>query len=471
MVSQAVLFPPTWGSKLVRLAGGRRSLFIALGALAAFAALAALPAANVHSNRVIAFVIGPLFFLALATTHALAHSRQARDEQERRYWLDLVLGLGTWTLVCCTNLLSSLELLDRAAIVLYVEFGYALSYVFIVAALETRPHDLDPSAEAGRRTPAWYAAILVAGLFSTLVLLPELANPIGNSIYFSPFMLYTAMDLYIACRAFYFARETSSRRWRFNFASLGFAFSLMLASDLTTVWLKRQPLPLTAGDARDALWLLPFAGLFLAGAAGGFGLEDRRQGPRAPTLSDAFAAPPLTWALFFPVFHFAADRLDWLDPSLAAPRDLVVMTFTLLLLGLAVRQQRRIEKGLVQLVRERREIEEELKESENDLRLLLHRSLAAEHLRAAEERYSKTLGASALMNEAASPENARRDRVAALFEGARLPLRLFAGSRPEEEFFANREARRQEADDGRLASVEQGDWRLVFGDRATKGSP
>lgn len=471
MVSQAATVAPSWGSKLVRLAGGRRSFWLALGSLACFAALASLPAASPSTNYLIAFVIGPLFFLALATAWALHHRRQGKDGPERRYWLELALGLGTWTLVSCANLLASLEVFQRGALLLYVEFGYALSYVFIVAALETRPHDLDPSAEAGRRTPAWYAAILVAGLFSTLVLLPQMENPRGYGIYLSPFMLYTAMDLYIACRALYFAQQTASRRWRWNFGALGLAFSLMLASDLTTVWLKRQPLPVTAGDARDAFWLLPFAALFLAGAAGSFELEDRRQGPRAPTLSDAFAAPPLTWALFFPVFHFAAERLGLLDPLLAEQRDLVVMAFTLLLLGLAVRQQRRFEKGLGQLVRERREMEDELKDSENDLRLLLHRALAGEHLRAAEERYNKTMGASALMNEALSPENARRDRVAALFEGARLPLRLFSVSRPDAEaFFANREARRATAEIGELASLETGDWRMVLSS-AAKGSP
>ncbi len=113
--------------------------------------------------------------------------------------------------------------------------------------------------------------------------------------------------------------------------------------------------------------------MILAGSSGTFKLADRRRPAPAPNLSDALAAPPLTWALCFPLSHFVADRLDWLDPSLARPRDLLVIVFTLLLLLLAVRQQRRFEAGLAELVRIRREIESQLRESENDLRLLLQR--------------------------------------------------------------------------------------------------
>ncbi len=179
-----------------------------------------------------------------------------------------------------------------------VELGYSLSYVFVVAALEGRPDDLSPAAAAGRRIPPWYVAVLIAAFFTILVLLPELQNPAGYRTYYSYFLLYTAMDLYVAARALFAAWSTPSRQWRAVYGCLGAAFGGILLTDLWAFWLKRHHLPLESGDFVDGFWLLPFAAMILAGASGSFGLEDRRRPAAAPTLSDAFAAPPLTWALF-----------------------------------------------------------------------------------------------------------------------------------------------------------------------------
>lgn len=466
MVPQAVEAARAQVRKLVAKARGRSAAALAALLWLGFLVAAARPGATAAGNYELAFVDGPLICLALGAACAAATWRRRTEVSERRYWLHLALGFGTWGSVSIANFLVYLGLLGRDDIRMGVELGYALSYVFLVAAIEARPDDLGPAAFAGRKTPPWYAAILVSGLFSTLVLLPQLMNEKDYRVYFSSFGLYAAMDLYIACRALYFAVMTPSRRWRWNFCCLTLAFGLVLVSDLVTFWLRRHHQPLAGGDFLDALWLLPFAFMMLAGASGGMELEDRRRVPPPPTLSEAFAAPPLTWALFFPVFHFVADRLGGLDPQLAGPRDLLVIVFTLMLLLLALHRQRGFEKALAELVRERREITAQLRESEEDLRVLLQRALVAERLRAAEERYAKALGASAVMSEAARPEHARRDLIASLFEFARLPLRLFAfrpGEPGGEPFFANAEARLWKAEEKSLATLETGGWRVVLG--------
>lgn len=463
MVPQAVDAARPGLGKLLEKTGGRGSLALAAGLWLGFVALAARPAATAESNYQLAFVNGPLTCLAIAALFAAATWRRRSEGSERRFWLHLALGFGTWGAVGAANFLVYLQFFDRDQIRLGVELGYALSYVFLVAALEARPDDLGPAAFAGRKTPPWYAAILVGGLFSTLVLLPQLMNEKDYQLYFSSFGLYTAMDLYLACRALYFAAQTPSRQWRWSFSSLGIAFALVLVSDLATFWLRRHQQPLASGDLFDAFWLLPFAVMLMAGASGTFALEDRRRTPPPPTLSEAFAAPPLTWALFFPAFHFLAD--PWLDPRLALPRDLLVILFTLMLLALALHRQRGFEKALGELVRERQEIAAQLRESEDDLRVLLHRSQIAERRRVVEQRYAKAMDAGISKASPARPEEVRRDLVASLFEYARLPLRLFAGRAREpfgEPFFDNAEARLQRPENGGLR-FESGDWQVVLG--------
>ncbi len=446
-------------------AGGRVSLALGGGIWLAFLLLALSPAAGAASHYAAAFVYGPLLCLGLAAAYAALAWQRTSETTERRYWAGLGLGFGAWALVSAGNFLVHYGIFARDPIRLAVELGYALSYVFVVAAVESRPDDLGPAAEAGRNTPPWHAAALVSGLFATLVLLPMLLHPAGFNTYVSSFGLYVAMDLYIAGRALYFAATTPSCQWRWNYASLGLAFALVLATDLATAWLKSTQQPLAAGSLRDVFWLLPFCMMVLAGAAGSFALADRRRAPPPPTLSDAFAASPLTWALFFPVLHFVADRLGWLDPLLATPRDLLVILITLMLLALAFHRQRRFELQLAELIRERREVQAQLRESENDLRLLLHRARATELLRAAQERYDKALVASLALGGAADGRPAsRRDLVASLFELARLPLRLerLAGTGGAELVFSNGAAALSPPA-APLPRIAQGPWQLVLG--------
>ncbi len=67
----------------------------------------------------------------------------------------------------------------------------------------------------------------------------------------------------------------------------------------------------------------------------------------------------------------------------------MILIWTCLLMSLAVVRQRQIEKNLTSLVHQRREIEESLRDNEQDLRLLVERARVADRLRAAEERFTK----------------------------------------------------------------------------------
>lgn len=385
-------YKPT-GNRLVEGAGlaeGWRAAALAVVLFLFLLILCALPSATVASNRILSHTVGPFVFLVAAGIFAWRSGRGASDASERRFWLRLAAGYGIWALTYVPSLLYQFAANSGIdAILPYLDFGFALSFLFVVAATEEHPDDHSPLSELGRRPSLWHTTLLITGFFCSLVLLPALLHGEAYSKYLSSFAFFVAMDLLVGARLLYFASQTDSPRWRLIYASVACAFLLMFGVDLATGYLRRQSSDLTGGTFADAFWALPYFVMLASAASGHFGLEDRRSGQRQPTLSDAFAASTLTWALIFPSFHFLANRVGWLDPVLAPKRDLVVVFVSLLLLVLASLRQRHLEQGLAQLVFERRDIESNLRSSEKDLRLLIERGRVADRVRAAEERFTK----------------------------------------------------------------------------------
>lgn len=370
------------------LAQSRRAATLALVLLAIFLLLCALPFATPDSNRAISHKAGPFLFTACALFYCWRSVRAATGAPERRFWHLLGAGFAFWSATYLPSLLYPRPgQLD--AVRAFLDFGFGIAYIFVIAAFEERPDDRSPMTEIGRRPALAYTTLMMAAFFSTVVVLPIFSDNPGTGDYFSSFAFWVAMDLGIAGRLFYFASQTGSRRWRFTYAALGTAFTLIMAVDLLTASLYRNHIPLTSGKFYDAFWTLPYAVLLVAAASGLLRADERRGREREPTLSDALAASPLGWAFFFPGLHFLADRTGWLDPALQPQRDVLVVVWTLVLMAVAIGRQRQIEQGIERLVRERREIDESLRDSEKDLRLLVERARVAERLKASEERFTK----------------------------------------------------------------------------------
>lgn len=370
------------------LAAGRQAAALAAILLALLALVCALPFADAAFNRQISHRAGPLIFLLGAVFYCLKSAAAAAPGPERRFWGKLAGGFVCWSVTYVPTLFSGLwGGID--AIRTYTDFGFAAAYAAIVAAVEERPDDRSPSTELGRRPALWQAMLLMAGFYGTMVVLPQLYNPGAANLYVSSFSFWVFIDLVVAARLAYFAIFTAGRRWRFIYLMFCGAFLAMTVVDFGTFWLRRQQISVTSGTFLDALWTVPYGLLMVAATAGLLRIDDRRGREREPTLSDAFAASSLIWALFFPGFHFAADFVGWLDPQLRVPRDLLILIWTCLLMSLAVLRQRQLEASLARLVQERREIEGSLRDNEQDLRLLVERNRVAERLRAAEERFAK----------------------------------------------------------------------------------
>jgi PAS domain S-box-containing protein len=347
-----------------------------------------LPIATPLGNKTMVYIVGPAFFLAASCVYAVRNARAAENEPERRFWRRLSVSYGAWTLTYLPSFLAP-QFGGIDAVRPLVDFGFGIAYVLAMAAFEERPDDRSPVTELGRLPTLGSATLMMAGFFITVVLLPALYNREQSAVYLSSFAFWVAIDLVLALRLGYFAFTTGSRRWRYIYAVLGAAFALMAVVDQATGWLLRHHVPVTSGHVSDALWSLPYAILLFSAAGGLFRFEERRRSQPEPTLSDALASQNLGWALLFPSFHFVADSTGWLDPALGPRRDWVVLVWTGMLMGLAIRRQRQLERGLAGLVHERRDIEGNLRESEQDLRLLVERGRVADRLKAAEERFAK----------------------------------------------------------------------------------
>ena len=377
------------GAVLRELALAWRAAALALVLLGLLLIVSSLPIASVELNRIFSHTVGPFAFLVAASLYAWRSSSGAGFDPERRFWRKLSVGFGIWAFTYVPSLLTRLETNTIDPILPYLDFGFALSFVFVVAAVEERPDDRSAITEMARRPSLWHSLLLTTGFFVTLILLPSLYNLGAYSSFLSSYGYFVAMDLAVAIRLLYFAYQSESSRWRVVYCILSGGFLLMAVVDFATGSMRREGLPLTVGAFYDAFWTLPYLVLLLGAASGRLRLEDHRSGLREPTLSDAIAASTLTWALLFPAFHFVADRTRWLDPALGPKRDVAVLIWTLLLMGLAIKRQHRLEQGLVGLVREQRDIEGNLRDSEKDLRLLVERGRVSDRLKAAEERFTK----------------------------------------------------------------------------------
>lgn len=370
------------------LAASWRAAPLALFLFFALVIACGLPFATPGGNKTLVYIVGPFFFLAFSCAYAGRNARAADGEPERRFWRRLCLSYGAWALTYVPSFLApwfgGIDLVRPL-----VDFGFGIAYVFAMAAFEERPDDRGPVTELGRSPSLGGATLMMAGFFITVVLLPALYNPEQSATYLSSFVFWVAMDLVIAVRLLQFAWQTASRRWRYHYAVLGCGFALMMVVDLGTGWLRRHHIPVTTGHLSDSLWAVPYAILLFSAAGGLFRLEERRRSQPEPTLSDALASQNLGWALLFPGFHFVADRTGWLDPVLGPRRDWVVLLWTGMLMALAIRRQRELERGLAGLVHERRDIEGTLRESEQDLRVLVERGRVSDRLKAAEERFAK----------------------------------------------------------------------------------
>lgn len=298
-----------------------------------------------------------------------------RQREERLFWKDLATASSALLGVYVLRLPDGPPFLAVAADLFYIAF-----FVVFVLALERRPHRHHPWRPGSLdRSLSWPALLVfVCGLLSYLVIQP---------IYFDAYRpqvastwLALVLDVFLAIRLILAATKSSSIRWQNIYTVLAMALMLAVGRDcwqmvdietpqelasLKHVVLAGVPLLLLLLAARIRLRRFPADAL----------IEEER--------ADAGISSPagqgMVFALAFPLLHFSS-RLAVEDAVPDEPRELLLLGVSLALGGLAYLQYQRLRDGMTRLRSERSLFEEELLESEQDLRLMVEQKQTAETL-------------------------------------------------------------------------------------------
>jgi PAS domain S-box-containing protein len=412
----------------------------ALGALALF-----LSGGSARWHSLLIDLFGPVLFTGLAIWQLRKPPPAEQRRAEALFWQSLLLGLCSWgTALLLRGLILNLPI-ERAPFRGPLDLLYLLSFLGFLVAAEQRPDDRSALADEGKRPPRWTAALFVGGLFCTLIVVPALLQPEEYASQIPSFTFFAALDGYLALRLLALAPGASERRWTLIYGAFGAFFLMLLVTDSLVLWSLIGNLDFLSRDWLDLIFLLSYALLLAASGTRRVHAVGRVRVASQPSMSQAFAVPPATWALLFPAFHLLANRVGALDPRSGAVRDVVVLAFTGALFAAAFAQQRRFEARVGLLVRERRQVETRLRENENDLRLLVERNRATEKLRAAEERFARAFEASPDAMVLSQLDDGRILEVNGAFERLSGHARAEAVGKPIEELalWADPDLRRQ----------------------------
>lgn len=302
-----------------------------------------------------------------------------RQREERFFWQDLATASGALLGVAMLQLGADVPYLAVASDLFYIAF-----FAVFVLALERRPHRHHPwRPSTVDRTLSWPALVVfVACLLAYLVIQP---------LYFGAYQprmasswLAWVLDGFLAIRLALAAIKTSSWRWRNLYIVLCLALITAVADDLGRIAFDLEWMSPTAIH-RHLLHGLPMVLLVVATR-----LRHRRfpadamiEEERADAGISSPAGQGLVFVLALPILHFSYQGLVEKDLPTKVPdadQELLLLVASLILGALAYFQYQRLRRSMENLRRDRSRFEEDLLESEQDLRLMVEQKQASASL-------------------------------------------------------------------------------------------
>ncbi len=327
----------------------------------------------------------PFLFSGLVLLSLLWRLRDVGAPREKRFWIALTAGWSFWLaaewLFVFQPPLSNPRALFQIFLTAY--------YVCIVSAVERGPHVPELPRRTGlARLFSWpTVGFFVLALLIYLLLIPSATESDFDAGLFEP-VYFVVLDVYLLVRFLLLVRRARTERWRTLYAALAVPVAVMLSTDLgnavTTIlsWGFRLP-----------IWWWNLSYLFLALAvrmrhlplAAG---EETRPSPfAAEEPSFLQSIQTLGFGIALPVFHISAYELGIFEASSRGARELVAVVSLVFFGVLALVKHRVLERRAQALWLERLAFEEKLRDSTQDLRLIVERQRAAEATRQAEERF------------------------------------------------------------------------------------
>ena len=303
------------------------------------------------------------FFLAVGSG-----LRRLTEARERLFWSYLAAGFGFWLVA---NLLrwwvprdGGGDLVDIAVDSLYL--AYYLSFIF---AVDSRP-------DLGRRTPAgdrdrqlnlWGAVLFAFALLIYFVHIPSNLDFAEYRAGWLSLALYIGLDFFLVLRLIYLGIRTRSPRWAVLYRLLLVSFVGFLAVDGAD-YLSRLPgsrIPSHYGTPWDVLWIAPFLLMILAVRVRHGSIDGTvkvEEGWRREPLG-----PLVLYAITFPLMHLLLHYFGAGSPASHRARDLLTISYFVVLGGMAVWQFRHRDET-------RRQAQQQLRESEDNYRQLVQSS-------------------------------------------------------------------------------------------------
>ncbi len=309
---------------------------------------------------------------------------------ERRFWNELSLAFGCWLVPDLLRLVQVPHQLSAVAKVA-PQVMFAAAYVLLVLAVDRQPHRrfVDRPLTALERLYTWPAvSFFVLGLVLYLPLVP-LYYPEERPGEPSGSYLLIVLNGMLALRLLILAGAAPSLRWRVSYGLLAWVPATLVVSYTVAELLRFHP-DWPIAHAPRALLELAFVFLVIAARLqqpSPLPSEGSLSGPRGEDAALALTSRTLSFALAFPLLHFAGYGSKLFDGPSEPLRELVVLTWLLLLGAMAVFQHRLLERRAEELWLERKRFEEKLSDSQQDLRLILERYKAEEAQRLAHEKF------------------------------------------------------------------------------------
>lgn len=306
-----------------------------------------------------------VFQLLLVIGILLGEARKTELRSERFFWYYLSCGFGFWFLANAAALLPGRT--QQNLVDILVDSLYLAYYLSLVFATELRP-DRNPAPEPRsieERLNLWGAVLFTFALLLYFVHIPNNLNPEAYGAWrLAPF-LYLWLDLFLAGRFAYLAATSKSPRWRtlyliFLLAFAGFALADGLDTLATLGW---ASIPLDYGSLWDILWVIPFL-LIVIAARLRHSLPTELAGTQE--LGDIEVGMTNLWfyTISFPLMHLLLHYTGRDDPKSHAARDVLVITYFLILGAMAIIQHRHRDDR-------RHQAEQQLRDNEDNYRQLV----------------------------------------------------------------------------------------------------
>jgi signal transduction histidine kinase len=306
-------------------------------------------------------------FLGLQFLGTVVGLSRIRAVRERRFWRDIAAAFGCWlagTLLAATTSSPGIS----RSINMVIDTPYFLSYVFLILAIERRPHlGVAAPLAIDRQLRTIGLSAIALGWYAYFVLMPAWVGPEHYHSVAQSEYCYVTLGVVLVALGIRSTVTCEDRRWVLIYATFTVALALNTVTDVLDALVENAVLPWDAGQPSDLIWLVPPAA-FLAAvrlrhvAISGDG-PVTASGRRATDLVQPVgtAATLLVGALSFPLvdiwmFGRAARSVgvEWGD-SLLVLGELGLLTMLALVGYVALGRRRRA------LLAARREIEDRLR--------------------------------------------------------------------------------------------------------------